>query len=474
MWKRWKWAGTFVAWVAVLVVRWLVPRPVGIADNGDGWRLLCKLGVNDRARVSESVVQFFYAPAAPCPSSYVSSQFWVDRVALWLGQVLGDPPGLNLKVVGAIGILVVAVGLTVVVWALPVRGWYRALAAFVIGLVVLDSAFFGYLTSVISEGAAFAGLLLMAGGLLLLRRPGFQRWLGVAVVVAGGVLGVNAKSQTLMVLPLLVIAVVVLAVGDRGRGVAKWAPAAVVVVAVGAGTLALQNTGDFANTEYREANAYHAIFDSIVDGKHDTAQDLADLGLPASFAQYVGTQWWSPRPAYTDPEYPKYRDKISNGNIVRYYASHPVRTAQILNQAAEDLLTGRPANMGNFGADAGLPAKAKEYRVPVLSGITGLIAPAGLFALLPLWLLIAWLGIRALRRGSRELGVVVLFLLLTAVGQFPLAALAEGIEGVKHQVIALFATLLAAGFASISLLPRPQERTEQTEVVVKDEEPVLA
>ncbi|WP_342741567.1 hypothetical protein [Actinokineospora terrae] len=461
VWKRVSFVGTFALWLVVVGVRWLVPRPVGIADNGDGWRMLCKLGLNDRARVSEMGVQLFYAPAPPCGSTYVSSQFWIDRVAVSIGQWLGGPPGLNLKLVGAIGCVLVALGLTVVVHALPVRPWYRVAAGAIVALVMLDSAFFGYFTSIISEGAAFAGLLLACGGLLLLRRDGLTRWFGGGVVVAGGVLAVNAKSQTLMVLPLLLVALLVLALLDKRR--ARWVVPGVVAVGLVAGTYALQSTGDFANEEYREINAYHAIFNSIVDGKHDTQRDLADLGLPPHFAQYIGTTWWSQKPAHTDPDYPRYQSRISNENIIDYYLSHPVRTAQILDQAASDMLTGRPENMGNFALGAGQPDKAKEYRVPVLSGITGLLAPAGLFAAVPLWLLVGWMGVRALRRDRRDLGVVVLFLLLVGIGQVPLAGLAEGIEGVKHQVIALFATLLAAAFAAISLLPTRRGEPEEPE-----------
>ncbi|WP_018683414.1 hypothetical protein [Actinokineospora enzanensis] len=457
MWKRWVPTGTFVLWLTAIGIRWLLPVPIGIADNGDGWRLICKLGLgtSESSAVLEGSVRLFYPTGSMCPSDYISSQFWIDRFAIWVGGVLGMAPGLHLLLVGAICAVLVALSLTVITHSLPARPIYRVLAGILIALVALDSAFFGYFTSILSEGAVFVGILLVCAGMLLLRRDGLARWFGAALVAAGGVIGVNAKSQTLLVLPLLVLAMLAFILWDRRRGLARWALPVMVIFVVGAGTAALQGTGDLANEDYREANAYHAIFDSILDGKHDTYGDLAALGLPAHFAEYIGTGFWSARPATKDPDYPKYRDKISNHNILRYYSTHPLRTWQILDVGASNMLAARVPNLGNFPMEAGQGWEEKEYRVPVLSGPTALVAPLGFYVVIPLWLLIAYLGIRALRGRDRgDLGILILMLLGVAMSELVLASLAEGVEGVKHQNPALFATLLGLMFGIISLLPR--------------------
>jgi hypothetical protein len=204
------------------------------------------------------------------------------------------------------------------------------------------------------------------------------------------------------------------------------------------------------------------VFDSIVDGKHDTDADLAALGLPPSAKKFIGTGWWAASP-WTDADYNGFRDKISRRNVVQYYASHPTRTLQILQQGAADTLTARPSRLGSFAESAGFPQMAQEYRVPVFSGLSALAAPLGLFVLAPFWLLIGWAGVRAFRRRAREYGVVVFFLLLFAVGQFGLSALGEGVEGVKHQLLTLFPTFLAFAFAVLSFFPRPVREEEPPE-----------
>ena len=437
----------------LFLIRFLIPQPVGAADNGDGWRLLCKVGARELDRPIEDHVRFRFGTGEPCVSDYVTSQEWFLRAAQLLGGLVGDEARLNLILLGIISCVLLAAALTVAVMALPLRPRRRLVAAAALWLVVADSAFFGYFASALSEAAAFVGIVLTVGGVLLMHRDGAWRYAGAAVTVAGGVVAVNAKAQTLLVLPPLLLVLLLVRRRERLRPAHLVLPVAAFTAVAGA-TYLMQSSGDAANEQWAEINAYHAIFDSIVDGKHDTAADLTALGLPPSFERFSGTTWWMPTAGQHDPEYLRYRDRITRRNVLRYYRSHPGRTVQILHKAAKDMLTARSSYVGSFDERSGQPPKAQEHRVPVLSGVTGRLAPAGLYLVLPLWLLICWQALRATRHHGRELGLVCLFLVTAAVGQFLLAALGEGIEGTKHQLVALFCTLLAAVFAGLSLLTR--------------------
>ncbi len=456
--------GVFVAALGVLLIRWLVPRPIGMADNGDGWRILCQLGAKELDRPSEFYVRFAYGEAPPCVSEYISSQSWIEKLAAGIGQLLGSSAVLNLLVVGMMGVLLAAGGIAAIVTGLRLSVRNSVIATAALLLVAADSAFFGYFASVMSEGAAFLGMLILAGGLLLMHRTGPWRYTGAAVTVLGAMIGINAKSQTLLLIPLLALALLFVRPA-ASRGLARWALPLAVLAVVGAGSALVQGQGDAANAEYREMNTYHVIFNAIVDGKHDTSGDLAALGLPPDSAKYIGTGWWGSDSAPHFAEYQEFRDKISRRNVAQYYLSHPVRVVEILHKAAKETLTARVPNLGSFGEHAGQPPLAKEYRVPILSTVSGWLAPLGLFALLPIWLLIAWGGIRAFRKraGRREVGILILMFLLFSMGQFLLAGLAEGIENVKHQQLTIFPTLLAASFVAISFLPRRKEESAPLE-----------
>ncbi|WP_434533325.1 hypothetical protein [Amycolatopsis carbonis] len=440
--------GVFGVSLAVLLVRFLVPRPVSMSDNGDGFRVLCGAGIKWISKPEKYVHLVYEATPGGCDPTYPLSQSWLARLAV----VVGSDSDLNLVVLGVISSVLAAAAVAVVVVGLPYSLRVRLPVAVGLLLVMADSAFFGYFSSTLGEGTAFLGILLAVGGLLLMGR----RWLGVgaAVTVVGGLMAVNAKVQTLMILPLLIIAVLLV---TRSR----WLPGVLVVLALAGGTWWAQTAVTPAvapdgtasarpGDDSREINMVNTVFLNIIDGHHDTVADLASLGLPASFGQYAGNGWWHPHPVTLDPHYAQYRDRLSRRNVVKWFATHPDRTLGILNRAAGDLLTARPPYLASFDAAAGLPPAAQEYRVPLWSGLSALLAPLGLFALLPLWLFTAW---RAWRHRQAALGVALAFLLTTLVGQFVLAALGDGIENVKHQVVALFCLLVAV---ILSFCPRPK------------------
>lgn len=442
----------FCASLAILLGRWLVPVPVGAADNGDGWRLLCRLGGNQADRVSEDWVQMSYAPSPTCSSTYVSSQHWLNRAAQWIGQLLGDGAALNLYIVGVIACVLAATAVTLVAAGLPLTTGGRLGGALLVLLVLADSAIFGWFVSVLSEGAAFLGIGLTVAGLLHLQRAGRYRWIGAVVTFAGAMIAVNAKAQTLLLLPLLGVALVLTRTFGRTL-LRRWLLPVGVLVAVTAGTVLVQNSGTAAGGDFAQMNAYHVTFVKIVRPEH-AAADLRELGLPSAFARYQGTTWWGEAPAaYTDPLWPRYQHLVSRRAVIRYYATHPDRAIEVLHQGATDLLTARPDNIGSYPENSGRPALEQEFRVPVLSGVARLLAPLGLFALVPLWALTAAAAALSWQR-ARPVAVVTGFLVLAAVEQHAVASLAEGIEGVKHQVIALFCTFLGAAFGVLAVAGR--------------------
>ncbi|WP_410667312.1 hypothetical protein [Amycolatopsis sp. cmx-4-68] len=457
--------GVFGTALALFVLRFLVPRPVAMSNNGDGGRVLCGAGITWHG-LPEPFIHLAYTAdpgAPPCRPTYLLSQSWLADLAVRIGRLLGLHTTLSLVVLGLLSSVIAAAAVTAIVLGLPYARRARLAVAAGLLLVVADSAFFGYFAAVLGEGAAFLGLLLAVGGLLLTAREGWWSYAGMAVTLAGGVLAVNAKVQTLTILPILALAVFLVRPGTL-RGAKRWAAAVLVVGALGAVTLSAQQSvepavapdGTFAERpgdDSREINMFNSIFLNIVDGEHDTQADLADLGLPPSFAQYAGNGWWHPHPATMDPLYPRYRGQLSRRNVVTYFATHPGRTLEVLDRAATDQLTARPDYLGSFDQEAGFPPHAQEHRVPVVSWLTGLIAPLGLFALVPIWLFVL---VRAWFQRRTALGVVLAFLFAVSVTQFGTAALGDGIEGVKHQSVALFTILLALVLCSPSLNSRQQ------------------
>jgi hypothetical protein len=444
----------FSGTLGLLLFRFAVPRPVGFSDNGDGWRVLCELRADAVGYPNEqSFVQFLYPASPNCANTtYMTTQVWFGRIAQLFGNVAGPRTGLNLSLMAVVFCVFAAAGIALVTAALRVSRRWRVAVSVLLLLVVADSAFFDLFASVDTEGAAFLGLLLTVGGMLALSRPGGWRIAGAAVTVFGGVVAVNAKAQTVPILPLLVVAVLALpAPGQTWR--ARWAvPLLVVAALVGlTGWMQISHGTVLPGSDTVIINDYDAVFSSILDHDPNPVGDLHALGLPASFSRYIDSYYWGPNSAVSDPLWPRYVAQFSTSNLINYYWHHPGRSGQILNRDARDVFTLRPSYTGSFAANVGLPPATKEWRVPVVSGVMRLAAPLGLAVLLPLWLLLVAGGIRAGRRDHRALAVLVLLLCAVSVSQFLEAALGEGIEGVKHQLIAAFALAFGAVLAIVSL-----------------------
>ncbi|MFB9906434.1 glycan biosynthesis hexose transferase WsfD [Allokutzneria oryzae] len=458
-------AGVFVTSLGILLFRFLVPRPVGFSDNGDGWRVLCQVGAHELGGPStDFFVRFHYKATPVCPDvNYVTSHLWPAKLSQLAGRVLGTAPGLNLVLLGGVYCLAVATGITLVVMGLRTALRWRLVAATALLLLLGDSAFFGYFASVTTEGASFLGITVTVGGLLLMCRDGRWRYTGAAVTTVGGVVLCNTKMQAVILLPFLVVAVLLLRKGGQ-QGWARWGLPVLVAVAVSGvtGFLQLSSATGLPGSDTREINSYHAVFNTVLDGKHDARADLRALGLPESFERYRGTMHWGPGNAQNDPLWPQYRGKFTAENLMNFYLTHPWRTVGILDRAAEDLLTLRPEASGSFGENQGFAPKAQEWRVPVLSGLMRLAAPFGLVVLLPLWLMTGYAAVR-FWRNRREFCVIVLMVLCMALVQFLVAGLGEGIENVKHQVIAAFATMFAGMIAAFGLFPRPDEWSGRVE-----------
>ncbi len=442
--------GVFGASLTLLLIRFLVPRPVSLSDNGDGLRVLCAVGITWKSK-SEPFMRLSWDVAPDgCRSTYAMTQNWFARLASALGHAIGLETTLSIVVLGIIGCVVAAAAVALLVLGLPYGRGVRLLVGAGVLLVVADSAFFGYFSSLFGEGPAFLGLVLIAGGLLLTARPGRWSYAGIAVTFVGGLLAINAKGQMLTVLPLLAVAVLLIRTGGH-RGRKRWIPSTALVLALGLSTVLVWQTVDPAmndsgvesrvpGAQFEETNVANAVFLIIVDGKHDSIADLDALGLPRSFAKYAGQNWWVEHPVREDPLFLEVHSQFNRANLLNYYLHHRGRAMEVLQQAAQDQLTARPEYLASFDASAGFAPREQEYRVPVVSWLTGLIAPLGLFALIPLWLVLL---ARIWWQRRTPLGVVLGFLLAVSTSQYLTAALGDGIEGIKHQVVALFALLIA-------------------------------
>jgi hypothetical protein len=455
--------------LGLLLVRFLLPVPVGQADNRDGPRLMCGAGFRLGPLFPPHYPRFFryaYFPYAPSPECraigrpYPTSEILPLELARGLTRLLGLPGTINLIALGLIFCVAAAIGITALATGLRVRPWAQIVIAAAVWLIIADAAFFDVFASPFEEPVALTGLLLFAAGLLYLGRGWRSTLAGLALAGPGGV-GVVLSKEQYLILALPVCATLVLASAPRGtRGWRRYltrqtyaATAVAALIALLAGAYSVWDTQSWAAQRLHHLQTVDVVFMSIVNGRDNERADLRDLHLPPSWAKYAGKFYWAPGSVRTDPLFNRYKPEFTDTNVVHFLLTHPGRLWSIGNGAAIDANLVRVNTLGDYPPNSGHPPGAYESRVAVVSWLTRhLSGNAGLGFLLPLWAAMLAVGLIALRRRSsqpwqRDGAVLVLCMTTCAMLAFIPPGFFDGISTTRHMVGENLATDLALTIA---------------------------
>jgi hypothetical protein len=472
-----------------LLVHLFVPGVVGMADQGDGQRLVCELGVGNNAPFDYTTfTQHIYTQWSPhqwygeaCGADgsgepYYSSQTLLLVVAKWITPWFGWGPGLDTRAAGLVCIALFGILLTLLVALLPGRPGFRIFVALGVAAIMDDGIFADFFVSPYSEPACFLGILALLIALMFLWRRDTVTWLGILLVSLACAFTIGAKTQMISVLPVVVVALLWrpyrerrAAPGNRpgsrarrlANAAARRAPALIAALAlIGfAGAYMADQPSRF-----RELNNYNAVFVEMLPHSPNPEGDLEWLGLSPSFADSAGTTVNSPDAAIYNPLYPEFLQKISQQKIVLFYVFHPDRLVSMTDRGLDAIAHPELNYLGSYPASSGAQPWAKEHRFPIVEGISAL------FAALPLLIVVIQLVAIALgiavasrrRLGARAnaFGRASVFFIVALWLQFWTVMLSDGASEIyKHMIVATFMSALCMIWlpALAMLLWRPAE-----------------
>jgi hypothetical protein len=457
-----RWAAIFGGSLVLFVIRFLIPAPVGMADNGDGPRLMCGLGVAPVTGGSlryDGFAYFTFVPSSTCANAdvYSTSEHLLLVVARDLTPLLGLAGTVNLVALGIVTCALQAGGIASLACGLRLRLRDTLLVAAALWLIMADAAFFDTYASPYSEGATLTGLLLLGAGVLYLGRGPLGLAFGLLLSATGGYLAILSKEQYLpLIVPVGVVLIVASARGTR-RSFARLLTARTAAAVAVVGLLALftlaylrQDAASPYSRLLHQEQVVDVIFDDIVTGHGNATADLRALGLPVSWARYAGDGFWSPHSVYHDPLYMQYASRLTDANLARFLGTHPAELIGIGQQSADDALQLRADYLGSYSPAAGHPAGALDNRVGVVSSIVQAVPSGlGLLWLIPLWAAMAAIAAWALRAARpaaawhRDAARAILLLAGCAVAAFVPAAYFAGVETTRHMLGSNLATALA-------------------------------
>lgn len=407
---------------------WLLQVPqVGVADNGDFWRVARPAGLDhvDAHALDGRFVDAGYKVAG---GELLSGGSSASCVA-WLAARLGGKDGvLDIRWMGGVQILILTALLTLALWSrLPPP------LVLLVTLVFLDAAYLPFLNSFYADGTLFLALLGSALWFAWLGQvDGRLSHSGALAVVALAVMGGWTKAQYSF-LPLAMSAglLIACAVGRaRPRG-GRWALASLLLAAVAVAAPAWFLVGP--GPHFPEVNRYHAIYGGILRVSSNPELTLEALGVPKEY-------WGLPRrdvfSGDVPIDHPVHRAiaSVSRWQVASQYLADPAAIGRALDLVVGELSARASHERGTRprgvrGAKPG-PRRwdASRLRALVMSG-----HPRVAWILFAIWML----GLLAHSMSRKALAVAcpIWFLLVWSAAGVALTVLGDGFVSLRQHLI---------------------------------------
>lgn len=403
---RWRLAiGCGAAAAALMLLRLFVPTAVGVADQGVGQSLACRLSVADPTPYNYTAsTQFIFPSWLPhqwygedCPGSGAPFASWllVLRAAGWATPLLGHGPGLDLRLAAVVAVLLVGVLIALLVALLPGRPGFRILAAAGVTAVTADGVFSDFFDSTYPQAASLLGALAVIVALMFLWRRDTVDAVGLLAVTGAGAFALLAQPIMAALLPVLAVALVWRPFGTGGsRPRRRRAPSRAqrsatailrrlpAVACIAALTLAVGANLDRQPDARKQQVLYGQVFQQILPASPHPAADLQWFGLPASWASASGQPESAPQSAVFQKDWPSFAQHVTTTRILAFYLTHPERLVPLADQGLNALAHPELDYLGSYLPGSGHPAGAKEHRFPLVQAISTVLAALPLLIVL--------------------------------------------------------------------------------------------
>ena len=377
----------------ITVIALFVPPYIGMADNGDYFRILYSNGLYFNAPDYDSlylgyfnkqfgIFQYFNENGA----TLFSSQSLLIRLCIWINQWF-NPQVFDIRVQAALLTLLYAVAVYLMVEALtwkmaPKYGYIVAVLAV---FLFADSAYTAFFNSFFSESMVWISLLyIFASGLLLFRKR-YSDYTMMAIFLANGLLLTTSKQQNAPVgIIMAVMGIVFIYVRKQRSYRALVASSLALLLLAGVATYAL------IPKEFVNINKYHAMTRGVLMQSENPEATLKSFGIDRQYAILNESIYYEP---YTtvDVNSPILEDEFYKHygfvSILGYYMSNPQQAVKMLDLAAKNAFTIRPPAMGNYEKSVGKPFGEQTKFFSGYSELKRALAPKT-FGFIVIWMLV--------------------------------------------------------------------------------------
>lgn len=366
----------------------------------------------------------------PVPTSEIA----LARAASSLEQTVGDRSRFDIRWLGAIhAVIFLAFYAAVLRLLRPLSGMARFALSLLALWIFADIGTLAYFNSFYSDVAAILGGL--AAAFLAANLLAAERLSSRTVVLFGlaALLFVTSKAQHGVF--GFVPAGFALLLGWRSTEKRTRATALAVGTVLLAATIwIVSGTPGW----YRAEARFNLVFYKILPDSRSPAQDLAELGLGAGDARYIGLHSFvRGGPMESSAWVDGFRARCTYGKVLVFYLRHPARAWAILRAGLEqEAWQRRVPGLANFARSSGHPEGATATSLGSWSALrtwASRVWPWQIviwLGMLPLAAL--WFALHGAARFLRALAWTILSIAVLAWGEFAMACLADTLETPRH------------------------------------------
>jgi hypothetical protein len=378
----------------ITVIALFTPPYIGMADNGDYFRILYSNGLyfNDPNYTNNylgyfvkdyGVYQFYNENGA----TLFSSQSMFIEASLLVNLLFHDSHIFDIRFQAGMYLVIYAAAIYLLVEALTwkmskKRGYLVALLTiFILG----DTGYTAYFNSFYSESVVLIMTIFMVAAGILLYRKRYNDYLMLAIFVVSAIFLTTSKQQNAPVGMIIAVFGVFFIYIRKARSFRViTATLLIAVLGVGIGSYLL------IPQEFLNINKYHAMTRGVIMGSVNPEKTLESFGIDKQFAVLDETLYYDPySSAAVDSELmqEKFYNKYSVASILVYYFLHPDQAGKMLNLAAQDGFSIRPHALGNYEASTGKAFGSQTIFFSSYSLLKDWLAPKT-FGFVILWTLI--------------------------------------------------------------------------------------
>ena len=435
---------------AALFFQLMVPPIVGLSNNGDFEKIMGIVGLEYPAGTSERGKHFHYATTrlafgrrAWWPNGYRTSETLLVRLMMVPARAFGGGRYFDIRWIGGAHATLFVLFLAVIGIALARSLGGAGIVALLAGAFFFsDVGYVGPMNTLYGQEASCVSLF----GIVAVLAAAFARKRFTPLLAAGylasSVFFMTSKPQEAPQAAVLAAGALWFGLPSGGRARALGVLMAAALLGVG-----FVYSRAISVQMVRES-LRQAVFDEVLRYSPDPRRDLREIGLDPALADDSARSL-----AIDAAREERSLVRLDYSTLVRFYLTHPGRTASILARTARAAMVIRPPAFGDLPESAAKRPRARSQRFSTWSHARAKAAAAGPYLLALIFGGAFGLALHSVRHGDPGSvlgGKIVILLVALGVVDFGVCALLNShVEIERHLYVfdAITDTLLAIGLA---------------------------